>query len=185
MVDALGHGQQSLILRKGGLVEGPDGFSVEHPRFLIFPTQFHQQRNQVIPPAQARFDALISAAPDPDLIRLEWMAEVVGWSKVTSLEEAQRLRPFHIWRDEVISERFHWGGETAVFVLLLRVSRLAEPVELTLTPAYAGCRSWIELEADVSTAGSRAVIPDDEFGLLRHRIEAALGCPWTSPVTSS
>ena len=38
IVDALGRGQQILILRKGGISEGPGGFQVEQPEFLLFPT---------------------------------------------------------------------------------------------------------------------------------------------------
>ena len=37
---ALATGQQSLILRKGGIHEGRDGFRVEHREFWLFPTVF-------------------------------------------------------------------------------------------------------------------------------------------------
>ena len=35
---ALASGQQSLILRKGGIHEGRDGFRVAHREFWLFPT---------------------------------------------------------------------------------------------------------------------------------------------------
>src|SRR5512138_2779668 len=44
VVDALGRGEQILILRKGGIAEGRGGFRPEHTRFLLFPTAFHEQR---------------------------------------------------------------------------------------------------------------------------------------------
>ncbi|HEY6229533.1 MAG TPA: DUF1802 family protein, partial [Verrucomicrobiae bacterium] len=56
IVDALGTGRQIVILRKGGISEGRGGFQVDHPEFLLFPTLFHQQRESVLPEAQARFD---------------------------------------------------------------------------------------------------------------------------------
>ncbi|MBA2742902.1 MAG: DUF1802 family protein, partial [Chthoniobacterales bacterium] len=41
--DALGRGEQSLILRKGGIAEGRDGFAFRHSEFFLFPTFFHAQ----------------------------------------------------------------------------------------------------------------------------------------------
>ncbi|MEO8428438.1 MAG: DUF1802 family protein, partial [Verrucomicrobiota bacterium] len=63
VVDALGRGDQIIILRKGGISEGRGGFQVEHPEFVLFPTLFHQQRESVVPSAQARFDQLAPEFP--------------------------------------------------------------------------------------------------------------------------
>jgi hypothetical protein len=63
VVDALLRGEQILILRKGGLREGRGGFQIEHSEFLLFPTLFHQQRESVIPTAQARYDELAPNFP--------------------------------------------------------------------------------------------------------------------------
>ena len=41
--NALGHGTQSVILRKGGIAEGREGFSFRHREFFLFPTFFHEQ----------------------------------------------------------------------------------------------------------------------------------------------
>src|ERR1044071_3757351 len=107
IVDALGRGDQIIILRKGGINEGRSGFQVEHNRFFLFPTLFHQQRESVQPAAQARYDAL---APQlsAGAVRIEFFAEVVDWKFIDSLEAALRLRGQHIWRDEVIRNRFDW-----------------------------------------------------------------------------
>ena len=56
VVNALGRGEQIIILRKGGISEGHDGFRAEHSRFLLFPTLFHQQRESVVPFAQSRLE---------------------------------------------------------------------------------------------------------------------------------
>ena len=39
---ALAEGRQSLIVRKGGIAEGPRGFAPEHDVFWLYPTQVHQ-----------------------------------------------------------------------------------------------------------------------------------------------
>ena len=43
VIDALGRGEHILLIRKGGIAEGRDGFRFKHPDFLLFPTLFHEQ----------------------------------------------------------------------------------------------------------------------------------------------
>ena len=174
VVDALEQGEQCLILRKGGLVEGRGGFQVDQTRFLLFPTQFHQQRAQVLPPAQRRFDELEPTFPATDEILIQGWAEVVAWRKLASLAAAERLRGFHIWRDEVIADRFDWGRELAIHVLILRVYRLSRPWKGPLLPAYGGCKSWIEIAEEVDTEGSQPVLDDGAFTAGFGRLAALL-----------
>src|ERR1700740_3298907 len=91
IVDALGRGEQIVILRKGGISEGRGGFKVEQPRFLLFPTLFHQQRESVTAPAQARYDEIAPGFAPPDRLRLEYFAEVVLAKRLDSLADANRF----------------------------------------------------------------------------------------------
>jgi hypothetical protein len=174
ITDALLRGEQVIIFRKGGLREGRGGFQVEHPEFLFFPTLFHQQRDAVLPVAQARYDALAPHFPAPEVLRLEGFARVVAWQRLESLEAAQRLRGQHLWRDEVIAERFDWGRSKEIHVLAVRVFALPRPVELPMLPAYGGCKSWIELERDLSTEGAQPVLNNAEFSARLRRFQEAL-----------
>src|SRR3954452_21013194 len=108
VADAIGRGDQIIILRKGGISEGRSGFQIEHNRFFLFPTLFHQQRESVQPGAQLRYDTLAPKL-SPSSVRLETFVEVVDWKFLDSLEAALRLRGQHVWREEVIRERFDWG----------------------------------------------------------------------------
>ena len=45
--EALGRGEQTIILRKGGIAEGREGFSFRHREFFLFPTFFHEQIGKV------------------------------------------------------------------------------------------------------------------------------------------
>src|SRR5688572_26950554 len=118
IVDALGSGRQIVIFRKGGISEGRGGFNVEHPEFLLFPTLFHQQRESVLPEAQARFDKL--ELPGADVLRIEYLCRVVEWRKLNSLADAKRAQDQHVWKPEVIAERFEWGRSKAIFALAVR-----------------------------------------------------------------
>ena len=174
MVDALSCGEQIIILRKGGISEGKGGFQVEVPRFWFMPTLYHQQREQVIPAAQVRYDAIAKDLPGADVVRLEHWAEVIHWERLESLEAAERLKGQHIWRDEVITDRFDWGKQKAIFALAVRVYRAPRCVELPMKPEYGGCKSWIELLEDVSTEGSLPVITDAEFAAKMESFKTSL-----------
>lgn len=158
VVDALGHGEQILILRKGGISEKRDGFQVEHPEFLLLPTLYHQQRESVIAPAQARFDQLAHALPPSEIARLEYYAVVTHWRLLESRSAAESLRGQHIWSDTVIANRYDWGRAKNIHALALRVHRLPRVIELPMLPQYGGCTSWVELERDIPVAGGQPVL---------------------------
>ncbi len=163
VVDALGRGEQILILRKGGISEGRGGFQVEQPRFLLFPTLYHQQRERVQPHAQLRYDEIAPQLPPPEVLRVEYVAEVVAWRALDSLAAAERLRGQHIWRDDVIADRFEWGKVKNIFALAVRVHQLPRRIDLPMLTSYGGCKSWIELEHDISTEGAQPVLSEGAF----------------------
>ena len=60
---ALAAGRQALILRKGGIAEGPGGFRPEHDRFWLLPTRFHERPDKLQPDDAGFFD---QAQADPE-----------------------------------------------------------------------------------------------------------------------
>jgi hypothetical protein len=174
IVDALGRGEQIIILRKGGLGDGHGGFRPEHPRFLLFPTLFHQQREAVLPAAQIRLEEIAPAFSDSSTLRLEFFADVVAVQRLDSLAAAGSLRGQHIWRDEVIARRFNWGKEENIHALMVRVFRLPRTIELPMSPGYGGCKSWVELEMDIATARAKPVLTDEAFARKAGQFHAAL-----------
>lgn len=163
IVDALGRGEQIVILRKGGISEGRGGFKPEHSEYLLFPTLFHQQRESVIPSAQERYDQIASNFPPTNQLRLEYFAKVVAAERLDSVEKANALKDQHVWRDEVITERFDWGRDKTIYAMAVRVYRLPTIVELPMLPAYGGCKSWIQLDQEVVAEGAQPVINDTTF----------------------
>ncbi len=163
VVDALGRGGQIVLLRKGGLREGRGGFQVEQTEFLLFPTLFHQQRESVIPAAQLRYDEIAPHLPGAGVLRVEFFCRLADWRLLATLQEAEELRGQHIWRDEVIAERFDWGRSKQIHALAVRVFRLEKPVERPMSPAFGGCKSWVDLEREIDIAGARSVLTDEAF----------------------
>jgi hypothetical protein len=174
VADALARGDQIIILRKGGIAEGPGGFQPEHPEFWLYPTLFHQQRESVVPAAQARFDAIAPALAGPDRVRIQHLARLHSWRRLATLAEAERLRGQHIWRDDVIASRYEWGRNQGIHALALRLCRLPEPVELPVRESYGGCKSWIELERDLPVDLVTPVLAEAAFQQKLAAFNAAL-----------
>jgi hypothetical protein len=163
VVDALGRGDQIILLRKGGLREGRGGFQVEQTEFLLFPTLFHQQRESVIPTAQARFDVIAPQLPGPETLRIEYFCRLADWRLLESLQATEELRGQHIWRDEVVAERFDWGRAKQIHAMAVRVFQLPARIDLPTAAAYGGCKSWVELERDIDARGAKPVLEDEAF----------------------
>ena len=176
MVDALGRGEQIFILRKGGIHEGRGGFKMEHAEFLLFPTLFHQQRESVAAGAQEGIDEIGPRVPPANVLRLEYWAQVVEHHRLNDFQAVKRLEQQHIWREEVLAERFEWGREEGIFAIAIRVFRLPIAIELPMVPEYGGCKSWIEVAHPIMPAGSVSVLDDEEFERRLEKFRAAIGC---------
>jgi hypothetical protein len=178
VVEALGSGEQIVILRKGGISEGRRGFQVEHAEFLLYPTLFHQQRESILSAWWPRLDKMQvqpeSQAPADSRVSLEFFAHVVSWRRLDSLARAQRLAGQHIWHDEVIAQRFDWSKEKCIFALAVRVFRLPQPVEVPALTSMAGCKSWIDLEQEIPTDGAVPVLSKEAFNEKLNQFHAAL-----------
>jgi len=154
--EALGSGQQSVILRKGGIAEGRGGFSFREEQFLLFPTWFHEQLEKT------RLPAGTVLPPEPvDQVELRYGATVdwSGW--VDDLEKLRRLEGLHVLAGNVVEERFHYEAQPGLHVALVRIFRLEPPVRLRLEKRYGGCRSWVELPEIFGNAWV-SVISDEE-----------------------
>lgn len=174
VVDALGRGDQSLILRKGGIREGKGGFGVDHSEFWLFPTRFHQQHESVIDSAKNRCDQIVEDYNDETSVRIEYFVRIVDWVRIENLNVARKLDPFHIWKPEVVEDRFEWGRDQGVFAMITRVYRLPQFIRLPVLKSYGGCKSWIELEANLSSDVCEPVLSDVSFEAQRKSLKAAL-----------
>jgi hypothetical protein len=178
IVGALGRGAQIVILRKGGIAEGRAGFSAKHPRFWLFPTRFHQQWEQTKPDLR-RFAA--PSAEGAKEVVLEYFAEVTDAVYLESWPQVARLDGDHFWGEDILRERFEYhdrpGMTPGLHLLIVRVWRVNLPHRLAPSPAYDGCKSWIDVPADWSQDIASLVVPTEEFATRRSRILAAVAVP--------
>ena len=154
--EALGRGEQSILLRKGGIAEGREGFGFRHSEFFLFPTFFHEQVVKVRTPG-----AEIPAAVEGE-IHIRYLARLESQKEITSWPAAAALEPFHILEESVVRERFEYKG-AGLHVALVRVFRLEPWWKLPDQTAYGGCRSWVKLPGCPPGTRFEPVLSDEQF----------------------
>jgi hypothetical protein len=169
---ALGQGRQSLILRKGGIAEGRDGFRFKHPDFCLFPTQYHEQARKVRPAELAGLHPA-PAAPEGSVeirywFRLEWALWLDDWASLA------RLAPFHVWGEEIVRERFVYDATPGLQCAFGRVYRLEPLWAFPDRPGYGGCRSWLSLPPTPAETALVPVLDDARHQAVNAAVRAAL-----------
>ena len=167
--EALGRGEQTIILRKGGIAEGREGFSFKHRQFFLFPTFFHEQVEKVR--AEAR---RLPAQPKGE-IEIRFHARVELTATITSVDAALSLERYHILQPDVVRERFEYDAAPGIHVAFVRVFRLPAPWRFRDAPRYGGCRSWVELPQPPELRDAQPVLSDDENVARVEQFRAALG----------
>ena len=162
--EALGRGEQTILLRKGGIAEGREGFGFRHSAFFLFPTFFHEQVVKVRTPV-----AEIPAAREGE-IEIRYFAKLEGRKEITDWSQAAALERLHILAEPVVRERFEYNG-AGLHVAFVRVYRMEPSWVLADLPAYGGCRSWVNLPELPANTRFEAVLSDEEHEAARGRFE--------------
>jgi len=168
---ALRAGRQVTLLRKGGIHEVGGRFKVEHSAFWLYPTRFHQTTDQLQPGAVDLLDSLHT--PPAGQIPFSLYARAEDVYRIDREELLTKLTSHNVLADEVIRQRFHYR-QPGLFVLVLRVYELPEVEWLPELPRYEGCKSWVELEQELSTAKLQPILSDEEFQRQREEIRESL-----------
>ena len=169
VVDALGLGEQILILRKGGIREPRGQFHVEHREFWLFPTQYHEAERSIIPSKRPVLRDIAGNAVK-DFVDIHYYAIAETVLRITDPAQLSRLQGRHIWNEQILQERFRFGREPGLLALLTRVYRRPAPERLPVRESYGGCKSWVELDQSLSTEGLTPVLADAEYSVERDEI---------------
>ena len=156
---ALAEGRQAIVLRKGGVAEKTGEFQVEQPRFWLYPTYVHQQRDGVTADVLPLLEQAEAERPPEGVVRLTHFAETSG--------------VMHSWSAATVKSRFEYK-HPGLFVLPVRVYKAAQALDLPETAHYAGCRSWVELERELPTDGAAPVLSDEAYQEALNRLDRLL-----------
>jgi hypothetical protein len=176
IVHALLEGEQIIDLRKGGIREDGRHFELPARRMWLYPTAEHQ-RGELLKPAYRHWVDLAAAAPVGEPITLAGWADIVDVATITEAEHLEAIASKLIWTDEYASSRLKWKKRDPLWVLVLRVHRLDEPLTVQWTDDYGGCTSWVTLDglpADPATAASQPALSDVAFESKRKGVRESL-----------
>jgi len=161
VTEALRRGTQRILLRKGGISEGPGGFQIEHGEFWLYPTQFHQTSDQI----RVELADQLPSIPVPPMgqVPLDVYAVVTGVEFCRDETEVLARVPEQILSAETVRERFHYRTP-GLYVVTLDVFVCDAIHWIEERPEYAGCRSWVPLSEEIPTDGLHAVVPGSSAG---------------------
>lgn len=168
-VDALSTGKTIMLLRKGGIREA--GFQVKHPQVWLYPTYEHQKPHLLKPEYAAKVNP-VESGWHPETVVIKSCGEITEVLQITNREQIIALQPYHIWNDQMISDRLKWQPQRTLVVLLLRVYRLITCQTIPYDPSYGGCKSWIELAQPIAQNHLIPVINDGEYAARVAEIKA-------------
>ena len=153
VVKAFEHGKQTVILRKGGILETSSGFNIESKEFLLFPTWEHQEPKHVKPEYHSFLEEVLNDKPNEGFNKITSLAEVLYEKDVTSVETVDRLSEFHVWSDMYIEERRNWNPEKPFKAIFLKTSKIPE-IKLPLNSSFQGCKAWVEINSNFDSVES-------------------------------
>ena len=173
LLEAMAAGRQIFLLRKGGIAEGRSGFELKHREFLFFPTWEHQQAEALKPAFRELFDKL--QPPDPRTVEIRYAGRVEQIREAPlSIDQMAVLDNQHIWTDAYLRKRYEYRPDLPLYIVVVRLMRLAESARLSNERRYAGCRSWVDLAQPVETGELQPVIKQAAFETLRDRLTTVL-----------
>src|SRR6185312_3152320 len=167
--EAIADGRQTLILRKGGIAEGPTGFVPEHAAFWLYPTRVHEaQQGLRVDVGRAEDDPAVA-----QIVRIGIFVVLETISYLNHLEALAGLEEFHVWTTETLLKRFEYR-RPGLWVLSVRAFRGPHAHKIPLTADQTGCKSWVPIEPPLSTDGLEPVLNDAEHAIRLERLTALL-----------
>lgn len=174
---ALGQGDQTIILRKGGIRE--PAFRPAASKFLLLPTSFHSDARLLKPVANVKYHQdLAFDQKTATHLTVQHIASLTGCWTTFDPHVLSALSDHHVWTEEFLSKRLKWKPKQPITVMELRCSQLQQPLVIPTQDSYWGCFSWINIEQGVSTEQLRAaeaVLNDSDYQGRQQKVRTALG----------
>lgn len=173
VASALSSGLQTILLRKGGIVEADrGGFKLRHSDFLLFPTFEHQHRRFIRPEFHHLFDAYTEG---PDLTIAHGATATAIFEAPSDPDRMLAASRAFIWNEEFVNQRYQYRPDLPIYILELRVYALPEPVRIPNRPSYAGCKSWVNLTEEIAAVPGHPVLSKEEYESRGAQLRGFLG----------
>ena len=184
VVAALASGEQTVLFRKGGLMDMAGGggtrFTIKAPEMALFPTNYHPPHEDEMQDLQARPEKSKRA---PDMKKGEPMplrvgVRITGAWQTTDVAVLEALSAHHVWTAETLSSRMNWKPAVPITVIELRAFAIDDDEAKCVLPPdlkkYGGCASWIDLPIDMKVRFGKACLSDAKFAEKQKQLRSAL-----------
>jgi hypothetical protein len=143
----LEEGMQTILIRKGGIMERRHGFELKHNDFYLFPTYEHQSRDLLQQEYADKFKSVLHEGHSDNMNMIYLYAKVIFITETFNRDMVHGLRDFHIWNEKYVNTRMDYNPKKPLSIILLRVYRLNKAIDVALSPEQSGCRSWIDFQS--------------------------------------
>jgi hypothetical protein len=147
---ALEDGNQTILLRKGGILEYQKGFEIRQKSFLLFPTLEHQAEEYLQSKYLQTYDLLLRGNKSEDIQNkannVLVLARIEAIQEFHNHELLPKLEKYHIWNEKYVNMRMNYNPKKPMNALLLRIYKLPQPISIDVKPEWAGCKSWIDID---------------------------------------
>src|SRR5215510_4645142 len=109
---ALEEGKQSILLRKGGILEYKEGFEISQKIFLVYPTLEHQSKEYLQQDYLQEFELLLENN-DPKFVQantntITILAQIEGIHEFNDESKLSKLEKYHIWNEKYVNMRMSY-----------------------------------------------------------------------------
>ena len=168
---ALEEGRQTVLLRKGGILEYRQGFEVKHDRFMLFPTYEHQAKEHLQADYAGKIDDVLKEQPPAESNMLSSYAVARRVTEIKDPSVLKQLDRYHVWSESYVNARMAYNPKKPMSVILVRVYNLEKPLTVESRPEWAGCKSWIPVDLQ---ATGRPAVDDATFARISGEVMEAL-----------
>ncbi|KAF5836959.1 hypothetical protein DUNSADRAFT_5188 [Dunaliella salina] len=177
---ALNRGEQTVLLRKGGIRE--PCFKPQGSSFFLFPTAFHSDVELLQPGVSGRYNEELALDPKALLgkeLPIGTYAQVTGAWTVEGEEIVDALEGLHVWSKDFVKSRLSWRPKQPLTVLEIRAWRLAEPLQIKVHDELFGCFSFVDLQSAILDANLEGLmlepaLNDPTFAQKQEQLRAGL-----------
>ena len=147
---AMEEGKQTILLRKGGILEYKKGFEISQKLFLLYPTLEHQAAEYLQSNYLQEYELLLkrnsSEIVEDKVNTIRIIARIEAMQEFHDHKLLSKLEKYHIWNEKYVNMRMNYNPKKPMNALLLRIYKLSQPISLDVNPEWAGCKSWIDIE---------------------------------------
>ena len=161
---ALEDGNQTILLRKGGILEYKKGFEISQKSFLLYPTLEHQAAEYLQPKYLQSYQLNLSENKSKEIQNntniLKSIARIEAIQEFHDHQKLPELEKYHIWNEKYVNMRMNYNPKKPMNALLLRIYKLPQPISINVNPEWAGCKSWIDIDMSEKYGNQFGSIPE-------------------------